>query len=138
MPAGRPTVMTQNVTAKLKVAFAMDVKIEAACAYAGIHKDTYYEYLKKHPEFADEVEDLRRTPYLKAVQSVIGKLDDPEYALKYLERKHRDEYSTRQEHTGADGEALHRDKELEGSIKELLEGMKDDGTEAGDDTAGKA
>lgn len=90
---GRPPHMTATVLGRLKAAFALDVTVEAACAYAGIKRDVYFDYAKLHPEFRDEVADLRETPYLRAVQTVVANLKDPDFAMKYLERKRKREFS---------------------------------------------
>lgn len=112
---GSPTLLDDaKVRADFLVAAALGANIEACCAYAKIHKSTYYRYITEHPEFSDEVDQKSQQPYLTAVQSVVAAMkDDPKLALKYLERKHKDEFSIRKELTGADG-------------KDIFDGMSDD------------
>jgi hypothetical protein len=103
-----------KVRADFLVAAALGANIEACCAYAKIHKSTYYKYVTEHPEFSDEVDQKSQQPYLTAIQSVVAAMkDDPKLALKFLERKHKDEFSLRKELTGADG-------------KDIFDGMSDD------------
>ena len=86
------------IVAKLEQAFAYDCTVLEACAYANISKDTFYRYLKAHPEFSDRIEQLREMPVLQARQTVVTALkNDSDLALKYLERKKRKEFATRTE-----------------------------------------
>lgn len=57
--AGRPSVMTQEVVLKLKAAFLIRCTVEEACQSAGIHRDTYYVFTRKVPDFSDMVQAWR-------------------------------------------------------------------------------
>lgn len=105
---GRPLALENPETrANLLAAASFDMNIEAMCAYAGIDKATYYRYIKENPEFLNEITQKQTLPYQRAIQTIITKMeDDPHLAMKYLERKHKNEFSPRQEVTGADGEKL--------------------------------
>ena len=93
-----PTKMTPEVVGKLEQAFAIDATIEEACFYAGIHKDTYYEWKKRYPELSDRVEQLRNTPILAGRQTLATAVkSDAQTALKYLERKRKSEFSVKTE-----------------------------------------
>lgn len=105
-PVGRPTVMTTEVILKLEQAFAIDATVEEACSYAEIGRNTFYEYLKKNPEFQDRIDDLRQRPILKARQTIAKALENPVHAQWYIERKRKKEFSQRVEQTGADGSPL--------------------------------
>lgn len=105
--AGRPTVMTDLTVQKLKEAFAFGCTDEEACYYAEIAKQTLYNYQKENPEFIDQKEALKQRPILLARQEVInGLTGNPELALKFLERKKKDEFSLRSEITGGGGKDL--------------------------------
>lgn len=99
-----------EIRAKFLAAASLDANTEACCAYAGISKNTYYEYIKAEPSFQDEIDACKQKPYLQAVKVVVqalqGKNPDPNFALKYLERKAKKEFSPRSEITGADGKPL--------------------------------
>lgn len=107
MPAGRPTVMTEIVLGKLNEAFAIGASDKEACFYADISPDTLYDYQLKNPKFIQRKEALKERPVLLARQTVLKAIEsDPLTARWYLERRRKDEFSSRQELTGADGERI--------------------------------
>jgi predicted DNA-binding protein YlxM (UPF0122 family) len=91
---------------KLRQAFAIDATIEEACFYSGISKQCYYDNVKKDKKLLDQLEALRNKPVLKARQTVVNSLDNPDSAKWYLERKRKKEFAQRGELTGADGKDL--------------------------------
>jgi hypothetical protein len=96
---GRPTVITPVVVAKLTEAFKLDVTVQEACLYAGISKDAFYRKVKEDEGFSDEMERAQQYATLVARQTVIREIEtDGALALKYLERKRKDEFSPRAEH----------------------------------------
>jgi len=103
---GRPSKMTSQVVSKLEEAFAIGASVAEACMYADITRETYYQWIKKNPKFSDRVEALQLKPTLKARQTVVKALDNPDMAMKYLERKHKGEFSIRTEHTGENGKPI--------------------------------
>jgi hypothetical protein len=102
---GRPTVMTQDAILLLKQAFMWDATVEEACAHAEVSRNAFYEYLKKHPEFQNTVDTLRQHPTLKARQTVVKSLEEPNMAFRYLERKRKKEFGANVDIT-SDGKAL--------------------------------
>ena len=99
--------MTPLAVKKLEEAFAMDCSIPEACFYADISKQTLYNWYKKDPTLQEKLDRLRNNPVLKARTAVVNGLKgNPEFSLKYLERKKKLEFSLRQELTGADGKDL--------------------------------
>lgn len=96
---GRPTKVDDLVVKKLEEAFALGATDAEACFYAGISKQCLYDYEKKKPEFSDRKAALKERPILLARRSVVEGIEkDPALALKFLERKKRDEFSLRSEH----------------------------------------
>lgn len=89
---GRPTLMTPEVVAKLEQVFAIDGTVEEACSYAEISRNTFYDYVKKNTDFSNRIEDLRQRPILKARQTVVSSLSEPNNAFRYLEKKRRQEF----------------------------------------------
>ena len=72
---------------------------EEACFYADIPMRTFYDYQKDKPEFSHRKKLLKQSPIFKARKSVVEGLEnDSNLALKYLERKKKDEFSLKQEH----------------------------------------
>lgn len=101
--AGRPPIVTQDIVRKLEDAFCYDATVEEACLYAGISRQTYYEFLKKYPAFADRIDELRQAPFLVIRKKVVSTAEhDADMGLKFLERKKKQEFSTRTEvaHSG--------------------------------------
>lgn len=103
---GRPTVMTKDVVNKLEQAWSMGCSDLEACIFADISKQTLYSYQDKHPEFIDRKELLKKKPVLMAKKNIIDAMDtkeNPDYksiietSKWYLERKCKDEFSTKVE-----------------------------------------
>lgn len=103
---GRPIEFTEEVVRKLEEVFALDGTVEEACFYAGISRQTYYVKIKENPALSDRFEELRQRPFLKARQTLIKSLDQPEHAKWYMERKKKLEFAARNELTGSEGKDL--------------------------------
>lgn len=89
--------MTPEIIAKLEEAFALGCSDLEACLFANIGKSTLYNYQENNPEFVERKEQLKENPILKARISVIGGFkESPDLALRYLERKKKDEFSLKQ------------------------------------------
>lgn len=94
----RPKVITEKMLQKLEAAFLMDCTDEEACFSAGISPSTLYNYQKQYPEFLEQKLRFKSRPIFLARKSLInGIINDPYLALKYLERKRKDEFSIRAE-----------------------------------------
>lgn len=106
-PVGRPLFDGKDegqIVAKLEYAWSLGCTDLEACLLADISKDTLYRYQREHPDFCERKERLKENMVLKARESVAKHLDESgELAIKYLERKKKDEFSLRSELTGADG-----------------------------------
>ena len=89
---GRKTVMTPDVIRKIEEVAALDGSVEEMAYYAGIHPDTIYAHLKINKEFSDKITALKNKPVLKARNTVIQSLDNPDHAFKYLEKKRKKEF----------------------------------------------
>jgi hypothetical protein len=96
---GRPTVMTDEVVSKLEQAWSMGCSDLEACLFADISKQTLYDYQAKYPEFVDRKERLKESLVLKARTVIANSLNnkDENTAKWYLERKKKDEFSTKVE-----------------------------------------
>ena len=91
---GRPTVMTDDVVAKLENVFSIGGSDVEACLMAGISRDTLYDYQKVHPEFVDRKNMLKEKLVLKARTVIANALnkEDRETAKWYLEKKKKNEF----------------------------------------------
>lgn len=107
-PGGRPTIMTPETISKLEEAFANGAADLEACFYAGIGKTTLYNYQNDNPEFVDRKEGLRAMVKYQARKNITESIrnGDLENSKWYAERKIRNEFATREEHTGAFGEPI--------------------------------
>jgi hypothetical protein len=124
--AGRPTIMDELTLQKLQVAFCMGCTDLEACQFAGISKSTLYNYQNDNPEYLEQKEIWKENPTLKARAAVYSNMGfNADLALKYLERKKKDEFSLRTEHTGKDG----------GPIETVLDRVESDYDRLGKDAA---
>lgn len=111
--AGRPTKMTPEVYRKIEEAAALGASLEEIAFFAGIHRSTIYEWIKEDQELSDRIQELQEQPILKARKTIVNALDNPAQANWYLERKRKNEFATRSELTGANGEGLFKLEETE-------------------------
>lgn len=77
---------------KFREAFSIGADITAAAYYAGVDRQTYYDWCKKHPGFKEEMERLREKPVLKAYQTIAKDLDKVDTAKWYLTKKRKAEF----------------------------------------------
>lgn len=92
---GRPTVMTQDVLTRLQLAFETGASDREATLFAGIDEKTLYNYQEKNPEYVQQKEQWKDKPLFIARQAVIKDIQNGngDLALKYLERKKKDEFA---------------------------------------------
>ena len=89
---GRPTKLTDEVRRKIEEVAALDGSVEEMAYYSGVHRTTLYNWLQEDKDFFDRIQELRERPILKARQTVVKHLEDPNNAFKYLEKKRRKEF----------------------------------------------
>ena len=96
--AGRPTVMTPETVQKLEDAFKRSYTDIEACLSAWISTSTFYSYCKENPEFKERKEELKKYPNLAAKEVWLDKIGEGDYTAskEWLERKSREEFSTKQ------------------------------------------
>jgi hypothetical protein len=108
---------------KLEEAFALGCSDEEACFYAGISKQTLYNFQNKNDEFLDRKSLLKQRPVLKARQSVVNSLEkNPMLALKFLERVRKEEFSTQQQYYIESSHKTIALRDIEVATRRLLEG----------------
>lgn len=92
--AGRPKIINQTILGKLREAFLWGCSDREACLYAGINPDTLYTYQKENPEYSEQKEQYKSNPVLIARKVIVEAMkNDPNLALKFLERRKSDEFS---------------------------------------------
>lgn len=94
----RPTVMDENIVSKLEEGFSRWLTDNEACLYADISRSTLFRYIEQNPEFWNRKELLKDMPKMKAKLVVTDKiLEKDDYNSRwYLERKGKDEFSTKE------------------------------------------
>jgi hypothetical protein len=117
LQVGRPSQVTQEALNKLEHAFSIGSSDKEACIFAGISEEALYYHQRKYPEYIKRKELLKEKPLLKARNTVVNNLNDPNHAEWYLERKSKDEFSTRS------NLALSGRVEVEESINKIIEIM---------------
>lgn len=105
----KPNKMTEKVVEMLQRAFMDGSTVDEAVAVAKIDKQTYYNWRESFPEFSTKMDDARN--YVDEVARMVVAKDitknkNTETAKWWLERRKKSEFSTRSEHTGADGKDL--------------------------------
>lgn len=105
---GRPTVMTPETIAKLEIAFSNGASDKEAIFIGGIGSSTFYDYCQANPEFSERKEGLKDMVKYQARKNIVDAIleGDKQQSNWYLERKAKDEFSSRTENTGADGKDL--------------------------------
>jgi ACT domain-containing protein len=96
---GRPTIMTKEIVAKLEYGFMKGLNVTECCHYADISRTAFYDYLDKNPEFTHRMEELRSCPSTKAKLNIVEAIENGDAGLSiwWLERRNKDEFSTKQE-----------------------------------------
>ena len=85
------------VIAKLEQGWGIGGTDREASFFADISPAALSDYLKKHPKITERKEALLNQPILKARQEVVKGLEgNPEFSLKYLERKLSKEFAPSQ------------------------------------------
>jgi len=89
---GRPKISKERVS-KLEEGFRRAFNVSEACLYAGISRETYYDYMKKDKKFSDKMNFARRFVYMEAKQNIVSKLvneDDVSLSQWWLEKKDKE------------------------------------------------
>jgi len=95
--AGRKPKINEKIVTKLEYAASIDCTVSEMCFHADISRQTYYRWIKEDKKLSDRLEALRSKPVLTAREAVTkGVKDNPEFALKYLERKKSAEFGPKQ------------------------------------------
>lgn len=148
MGKGRPTKLTPEIVNEISKIIRSGNYIETACAYVGINKTTFYDWLKrgarekervsKNPrakvkkseipfvEFHDEIEKALAHSEIRDV-AIIGKAAEENWqaAAWRLERKFPERWGKREryaiEHTGKDGGPIETSQKHEVDLSKLTD-----------------
>ena len=90
----------EKVVAKLKYVWAIGGSEEEARCYAEISKDSFYRYLKIHPELEEIRERFKEKPILKARKRVVQGIGESyDNAMDYLSRKRKSEFGKEEDNS---------------------------------------
>jgi len=120
---GRNTIMIESTFTKLEVAFKLGMPKIKACEFAGINRQTLLNYTNDNPEYLAQIDGWRSEIYYTALNSLKESFTpkavyNKDGSIKqvvpanydnirfYLSRKHKEEFSERQELTGKGGDSL--------------------------------
>lgn len=78
---------------ELILSFKLGCTLEESYYMAGISEDQYKSFMETHPDFSMVRPVLMKSPTLAARKTLVSHLNDPQYALAYLERKEKKEFS---------------------------------------------
>lgn len=123
-PVGRPTVFDESTLNKLEYGFAHGLTDSQACLYAGISPASLYNYQNAHPEYLERKEQLKNSITMRAKLNVADKINDGDIAQSnwWLERKAKDEFSTRTENINANVNLTDLPDEEKDKIKSIIDG----------------
>lgn len=99
-----PVKLDDDTVKKLEDAASLDCSVTESCLYANISRQTYYSWMESFPDLKERLDKLREKPFLKARQTIVKNLDNPDMAKWYMERKKKKEFAQRTEFTGSDGQ----------------------------------
>lgn len=100
--AGRKEKITKDILTKLEDAFTNAFSDEQSCSYVGISTTTLFRYETKHPEFRKRKALLKQRPDIKAKQTIVSNLGNPNDAWRWLERRDPEfKPTSRLEHAGS-------------------------------------
>ena len=117
--------LTDQAVKKLEEAFSIDASIGEACYYAGISRQTYYNWIEENPELFDKFERLRSIPVLKARFEVVRGIEgDKHFAFQYLKSKQKGEFGEKitveREESTTIGDLTEEEKALKEEYEEKL------------------
>ncbi len=100
--------LTDKMLSDLTTGFNNDFTVEECCRYAGISKETYYQWLKLSDEFAGMMDRAKDFVFIAAKRNLVKSINngDNEASKWYLSKRQKALFADRTEYTGADGEKL--------------------------------
>ena len=110
MPAGRPTDWTPTLGDEILSLMTEGLSLAAAAAEVGIHRQRVYEWMERHPEFADTVKlaQGKRQLFLERRLLTAGEGPIVTSSIFALKNAAPDDWRDKREieATGKDGEKL--------------------------------
>jgi hypothetical protein len=109
---GRPTVITEEVSKKLEDVLRLGVNDSAACSYAGISRETFYNHVKDDDDFCDRMDNARNYAVIAARQVVVKSIVEDKNldSSKWYVEKHDIKQVGTQQNTQVNVFAMLKDK----------------------------
>jgi hypothetical protein len=105
--AGRPTKYSDDVVKRITDALRGGNTRRASCAAGGIDQTTFANWLKDNSDFSHAVEKAEGEAELRNLAVIQDATKTTwQAAAWWLERKHKQDWSSRVEQTGADGQPV--------------------------------
>ena len=94
---GKPESLQGKTLELFKEGLTYDWSIEKCCNYAGIHPSTYYNWIKRHPEYVDQFSILRQSGLDEAQKFLFKHAQKDANTAKWvLERRRSDKFASQQ------------------------------------------
>ena len=109
---GRPETITPEIEDKMIGFFKMGLNDEEVCEQTGVAPSVLYSHQNRHKEFLERKRLAKTNLVANARRELFAGLRSKDEKIRVdtakwiLERRAKNEFSTRQEITGADGESL--------------------------------
>jgi hypothetical protein len=97
LKGGRPTERTPEIDVKIEQVASYGASNEEIAFFIGVHRRTLQTWLENDPELRHRIEELKEKPILKARETIVQSLNDPDNAKWYLARKKKREFAERTE-----------------------------------------
>jgi hypothetical protein len=109
---GRPTIRTEETVKKLEEILKLGASDLAACAYAGISRETFYSWIKDDDEFSDRIDNARNYPIIAARNVIVTSIirDKNVDSAKWYIEKHDVKQQGNQQNTQVNVFAMLKDK----------------------------
>lgn len=96
--AGRPRADIEQYLTEIQPYLEVGCSLHESCLHAVVPYTTVVDHMKRDDEIRKKIERMENVPILIARQSVVGTMaENADLALKYLERKKKDEFSLKSE-----------------------------------------
>lgn len=111
-PLGRPESITPEIADRMMAFFKMGLTDEETCEQVGVVPSRLYAYMERHPDFKEKKRLAKTNLVARARRELFAGLQSKDEKVRVdtakwvLERRAKDEFSTRQEVTGKDGESI--------------------------------
>lgn len=110
-PRGRPSIYSAKLAGEICILLGEGHYVSTICDLVGIHRDTFYDWIKTNPDFSDSIKKAMAQAEVDAVNFINGEFAAGkgetiwQNRAWFLERRYKDHWGRidKVEHTGKDG-----------------------------------